>query len=91
MRVIVKFNGPKLTHASLTIFPSWLGWLFGRRPRQAQIYYRDLGGPHLSSWLYEVDDDYVEADLEKIVKRARRWQEQHEIPQARSVSQRGRS
>lgn len=89
MRVLVDFDDAKRTRATLRVVPSWLGRLFGRREKIARIYYRDLGGPHLSSWLYETDDDYLGSDLEKIVKRARRWQDQHDVPRARAVPQRG--
>jgi hypothetical protein len=77
MPVFVQFDDTlQLSRATLTVEPSWLGKLFGRRRRVARIYYRDLGGPHLSDWLYEVDDAHVEPALVKIVNERRRWEEE---------------
>lgn len=88
MRVVVEFDDQARTRARVTVLPSWLGRLFGRRPRTARIYYRDLGGPHLSDWLFEVDGDRLPTDLAKIVGHERRWQTR-DVPTARTISRPG--
>ena len=83
MRVSVEFEGVNRTQGTMSIVPSWLGRLFGRRARAARIKFVTYLG-----WRYDVDDAEIGADLEKIVNQQRRWQEIRGVPPARVVSHR---
>lgn len=78
MRVVVVFENEDRSIATVTIHPSWIGRLRGRRPRTTQI---EWCRPPLG-WLYKIDRATVEASLAKIVDGRRRWPPQPVVPSA---------
>lgn len=84
MPVTIKFEDDRGTRATLTSTPSWIGRLFGRRPRVARIY---LSAVPNGGWRF-VDYGWVGFDLEQRITDELRWRTVDELPAARALKPR---
>lgn len=75
--VTVEFEDERRTRAVVTVHPSWLGRLFGQRPRITRVYLSD------TYWFYAIDSSRLENGLTKCVEARRHWDEQPWVPDAR--------
>ena len=83
MQVAIEFDDERGTRATLTTRPSWLGWLFGHRPRAARIFLSEAS----NAWRF-VDGGWVGSDLERRINNERRWRMVDELPSARALETR---
>jgi hypothetical protein len=78
MTVDIEFDEERGTCATLTMRPSWLARLVGRRPRIARIFWSDA----MNDWRF-VDGGWVGSDLEERINDEQRWRMAADLPSAR--------
>jgi len=81
VRVEIEFDDERGMRGTLTLRPSWIGRLFGRRTRVARVFLSD----QTRDWHFAYDGEWVGSDLEARIKQERRWRTVSELPPAHAL------
>lgn len=73
----IEFADERGTAGTITTHPSWLGRLFGRKPRVAHFFRSQR-----DDWRFSYDGEWVGTDLTKALDEERRWRTVSELPVA---------